>query len=508
VLEDAAHYPGGAAAAVAVPRSEADVAALLRSSRSVLPVGAQSSLTGGATPHGGVVIRTDRLSRVLHVGHDRVRVEAGVTLTDLDDVLGAQGLGYPPVPTFQGAFAGGVVATNAAGPATFKHGATRQWVHALTVVLADGSVVDIERGAVRADEGRFEVIRPDGTCVLVTLPSYTVPDVSKRSAGYDAAPDLDAIDLFIGSEGTLGIVTEVTFRVQARPARCLALVPCRSEGTALELVSELREAAHRTWRTHDPHGIDVSAIEQMDRRCISLLREDGADVRFGTPLPGWCDTLLLVHFDLAPSCTAAQAYEQIATALEPDSDGPLVRFCRALEYRGLLDDTHVAAPGDDARAEQLFAIREAVPAAVNRRVGAARTVDARITKTAADMIVPFAAFEEMLWRYRARLDARGLDYAIWGHSSDGNVHPNVIPRSYADVEAGRGAILEWGRDVAELGGCPLAEHGVGRNPVKQALLRQLYGDRGIEQMRALKRALDPEWKLSPGVIFPHPADRG
>jgi D-lactate dehydrogenase (cytochrome) len=90
---------------------------------------------------------------------------------------------------------------------------------------------------------------------------------------------------------------------------------------------------------------------------------------------------------------------------------------------------------------------------------------------------------------------------VWGHISDGNVHPNVLPRSYDDVVQGKAAILEFGREVARLGGCPLAEHGVGRNPVKQALLRQLYGDAGIEQMRAVKRALDPEWKLAPGVIF-------
>jgi D-lactate dehydrogenase (cytochrome) len=108
----------------------------------------------------------------------------------------------------------------------------------------------------------------------------------------------------------------------------------------------------------------------------------------------------------------------------------------------------------------------------------------------------------MMEAYRRGFESRGLDYAIWGHVSDGNVHPNVIPRSYEDVERGREAILEFGRDVARLGGCPLAEHGVGRNPVKQALLRQLYGDAGIEGMRAVKRALDPEWKLAPGVIFP------
>jgi D-lactate dehydrogenase (cytochrome) len=81
------------------------------------------------------------------------------------------------------------------------------------------------------------------------------------------------------------------------------------------------------------------------------------------------------------------------------------------------------------------------------------------------------------------------------------VHPNVIPRSYADVERGKEAILCFGREVARLGGCPLAEHGVGRSPVKQALLRGLYGDAGIDEMRAVKRALDPGWKLAPGVIF-------
>ena len=506
VLEDAAHYPGGAAAGVAVPRSEADVAAVLRSSRSVLPIGAQSSLTGGATPHGDVVIRTDRLTCVVHVGSDRVRVEAGVSLTDLEAALRARAFTYPPVPTFTGAFVGGIVATNAAGPATFKYGTTREWVEALTVVLADGSVLDIDRGSVRAEDGELEIVTLDGKGIRVKVPSYQVPAVPKRSAGYEAAADLDAIDLFIGSEGTLGIVTEVTLRVLApAPARCLALVPCRSEASALDLVSELRDTAHRTWRDRDPHGIDVCAIEQMDRRSVSLLREDGADVRFGAPIPQWTDTLLLVHLDLDPQCTTEQAYDQIANALEPRFDGALVRFCRLLEYRGLMDDTQVAAPGDRARADQLLAVREAVPAAVNRRVGIAKTaIDDRITKTAADMIVPFPAFGEMLRRYRARLDSRGLDYAIWGHSSDGNVHPNVIPRSYEDVEAGRAAIVEWGRDVAALGGCPLAEHGVGRNPTKQELLRQLYGHEGIEQMRAVKRALDPTWKLAPGVIFRSP----
>jgi D-lactate dehydrogenase (cytochrome) len=88
--------------------------------------------------------------------------------------------------------------------------------------------------------------------------------------------------------------------------------------------------------------------------------------------------------------------------------------------------------------------------------------------------------------------------------SDGNLHPNVVPRTLADVQRGHDAILDIARAVKAMGGAPLAEHGVGRSALKQQLLRELYGEDGIEQMRAVKRALDPTWKLAPGVLFGGP----
>jgi D-lactate dehydrogenase (cytochrome) len=139
---------------------------------------------------------------------------------------------------------------------------------------------------------------------------------------------------------------------------------------------------------------------------------------------------------------------------------------------------------------------------VNARIDRARAEDPRITKTAADMIVPFEHTEALLDFYEAEFRRRKLDAAVWGHISDGNVHPNVIPRSYEEVRSGRAAIMAFGREVIRLGGAPLAEHGVGRNAVKQRLLRELYGDKGIEEMRAVKRAIDPEGRLAPGVLFP------
>src|SRR5262249_14761416 len=165
------------------------------------------------------------LNRIVAIGDDWIRAEAGVTLVALDAALAHSGRHYPPVPTFTGAFVGGIVSTNAAGAATFKYGATRDWVRAITVVLANGDILDIERGRTRARSGRFELTLSDGV-VSVSVPTYRLPQVAKVSAGYFAAPEMDLIDLFIGSEGTLGVITAVTLRVlPVRPAICLAFVP-------------------------------------------------------------------------------------------------------------------------------------------------------------------------------------------------------------------------------------------------------------------------------------------
>jgi D-lactate dehydrogenase (cytochrome) len=503
-LEDAAHFPGGHADGLVAATCEADVAKLLRGSLPVLPVGAQSSLTGGATPMGEVLLTTSRLNRIFKITNDSVHLEAGVTLADLDAALRNAGRYYPPTPTFMGAFVGGTIATNAAGAATFKYGTTRDWVQAITVVLPSGDVLDIERGRVMANAGGFEIHSTSGSTTHVPVPTYRLPQVAKLSAGYFAAAGMDLIDLFIGSEGTLGIITEARLRVlPVRPALCLAFVPFAARLSALGFVRQLRGLARDTWRTKDPHGIDVSAIEHMDARCLELLREDGVDVANGVHIPVGSEIALLITLELPADMTAEHAFEEIGGARDSGApDGALRRFCRLLDAAGVLDDVDVAVPGDLARAAQLLAVREAVPAAVNQRIGRAKkATDARIEKTAADMIVPFDRLEELLTMYETGFAGRGLDAAIWGHISDGNLHPNVIPRSYDDVRAGKAAILEFGREAMRLGGAPLAEHGVGRNAVKQQLLEQLYGKRGIQQMRAVKTALDPEWKLAPGVLF-------
>jgi D-lactate dehydrogenase (cytochrome) len=500
-LEDAAHFSGGHSRELVSPASEAELAEVLRTSRTVLPVGAQSSLTGGATPMGETILSTRRLSGIELLGADRVRVGAGVPLEALNRTLESAGRLYPPYPTFTGALLGGTVATNAAGAATFKYGTTRDWVEGLTIVLASGDVLDIERGAVFAtSDGHFALPLESGT-VTIPVPTYRMPRVPKLSAGYFAAPGMDLIDLFIGSEGTLGIVTAVTLRVlPVRPAMCVALVPFSTEADALTFARALRDAAHATWRSRSDLGIDVSAIEYMDTRSLDIIREDGADTLNGVRLPAGSGAALLVTLELPSGTGAAEAFEQIGRAV---ADAPLVRFCAMLSDAQVFDDVEIAVPGDSPRMAQLVAVREAVPAGVNQRVGRAkREVDAAIEKSAADVAVPIDRLEDLLAAFRGTASRLGLDVAVWGHVSDGNLHPNVIPRTAAEWHASRELVAEVGRTAIRFGGAPMAEHGVGRNLTKQRLLRELYGEAGIEEMRAVKRALDPDWKLSPGVLFP------
>ena len=498
-LHDAAHYPGGHAAGVVRPRTVAEVSEILRQAAArkgppswqILAVGAQSSLTGGATPFGNLVLSTERLT-ALRIEGDRVRAGAGVTLQAIHDALAAGGRWLPPTPTYLGATAGGAAATCAAGAATFKYGTVRQWVAGITVVLANGDVLELERGHQQASS-------------LVALPALHMPAVPKCSAGYFIAPDMDLVDLFIGSEGTLGVIAEVVFRSAPLPvARCQAMVPVADEDTGIRLVAELRAAAQQTWQTLDPNGIDVSAIEHLDARSIAVVREDGVDRKLDITLPSGTGIVLLIEMELSRAAASADLWQQLETARDDDAaDSPLRRLCALLDRHGALEDAEIALPDNRARAAAFAALRESVPAGVNRRVALAQhQVDARIYKTAADMIVPFERFGEMMQTCRQLFAERGLDLAVWGHISDGNVHPNVIPRSAEDVTTGQEAILALGDAVIAMGGSPLAEHGVGRNQVKQELLRRLYGSAGIDAMRALKLSLDPHGVLAPGVVFP------
>jgi len=294
---------------------------------------------------------------------------------------------------------------------------------------------------------------------------------------------MDLIDLFIGSEGTLGFITDATLRVLPLPRRLMALITVGSDVQAVRLTAALRNKAESACGATP--ALDVSAVEYMDSRSLALV-PDEVFQRSNIARPPPPTGFLLAQIEVAGS-----------------GDESLEQLDQVLAACAVDTDPHVAVPGDDRGAMRLFALREGVPSSLNARIAATKArLHQDVEKTAGDIIVPFDRLEESLALYRSTFERHGLDYAIWGHVSDGNMHPNVVPDSIDDVHRGRVAILEIARGVMAIGGAPLAEHGVGRSALKQQLLHDLYGDCGIEEMRAVKRALDPDWKFASGVLFP------
>ncbi|MBI3723989.1 FAD-binding oxidoreductase [bacterium] len=511
--EDAARSRGNAAG-VARPASESEVAALVRlasrEGRSLMPQGARSSLTAGATPRGDIVLSTEKLDRILEVrrsgGSASVVVEPGVRLRDLNEHLAPGGLWFPPVPTYDLCCAGGAVSTNAAGAATFKHGPVRPWVLALRAVLASGDVLALRRGEVLASPAGFEVLGTDGSVATVPLPRYRTPALKKIACGYHVRDGLDLVDLFVGSEGTLGVVTEIELGLAPLPACVVTgLASFPSERAALAFTASVREASETTWRSRDPAGVDVRAIEFIDSASLSLLKERGKqEPGIAFPSDGGC--FVLWEQELPEALDDDLAASALGAGLSgKESSGrsaALSRLGSLLARHEAGDDVLMALPSDERGRRAIGRVREIVPETVNELVAERKRADPGIKKVAGDMVVPVGRLGEMLSLYREAFSKRGLASAIWGHSSDGNLHPNVLARSERETRSGEEALLELGEVAKRLGGAPLSEHGVGKSPVKQELLRRFYGEEALRDMAAVKRALDPAAVLAPGNIFP------
>src|SRR5215213_8628222 len=265
-LTDASFIRDGHADRVVLPESIDEISEILTTAnRNLTPVtvsGAGTGTVGGRVAFGGIVLATDKLNHIKSIvqeDHDGFAViEAGVILAELQRAADQQGLLYPPDPTERGCFVGGNVATNASGARTFKYGPTRNYVRRLKLVLASGEVIDLRRGEVRADANRRIRLGP----IELTLPDFRMPATRKNATGYFIAPEMDAIDLFIGSEGTLGVICEIEVRLLPKPEGLLSgVVFFANEADVLALVAGARKQ------------VDARAIEFFDNESLQFLRE-------------------------------------------------------------------------------------------------------------------------------------------------------------------------------------------------------------------------------------------
>jgi D-lactate dehydrogenase (cytochrome) len=485
-LADASNLAGGHASRVMLPESSEETAdALARASRERTPVtiaGAGTGIVGGRVPFGGVVLSTERLNHIGEIFADddggHATAEAGVVLADFQREVRARGLLYPPDPTESSCYLGGTVATNASGARTFKYGPTREYVRRLKIALAGGDVLDLRRGEIFADdEGLLTVPLGGGRMIKASLPSISMPSTRKHAAGYYVAKGMDLIDLFVGSEGTLGVVTEVEVKLLPRPRGVLAgVVFFRDEESLLAFVREARERSLATRETvrasvDAAAGLDARALEYFDAESLSFLRE---------------------RYPLVPARAGGAIFFEQETSEETE-EALMGEWLRLVEGHGALADESWFGTNEHDLAE-MRAFRHALPVMVNEWLAQHGQ-----RKVSTDMAVPDAAFSEMLRFYKETLRASRLAYVIFGHIGDNHVHVNILPRDDLEQLAARETYARFVERAVSLGGTVSAEHGVGK--IKREYLRALYGERHLREMADLKRAFDPACVLGRGNIF-------
>jgi D-lactate dehydrogenase (cytochrome) len=502
-LTDASNLAGGCAARVIFPATDAEVAeALARASLErthVTVAGAGTGVVGGRVPFDGVVLSTERLNRVGEIVRNEnvgwATAGAGVVLADFQREVRARGLLYPPDPTETSCFIGGTVATNASGARTFKYGPTRNYVRRLKVALATGDLLDLRRGEIFADaDGRVRVPLDKGRSIEARLPSYTMPATRKHAAGYFVAPGMDLIDLFIGSEGTLGVVVEAELALLRQPRGVLSGVVFFSDEN--NLLAFVREARERSLQARDESNAlkasELSSVAPKNSNGEKLDDEGKLDARALEYFDADSLKFLRERYPLVPLEAAGAVFFEQETSEETE-ESLMGEWLSLVERHGALADDSWFGTNEHDRAE-MRAFRHALPVMVNEWL--ARRGQRKVST---DMAVPDEAFPQMLEFYKERLRASRLQFVIFGHIGDNHVHVNILPRDDIEAVAARELYAQFIRRAVSLGGTISAEHGVGK--IKREYLRALYGDKALREMAALKRAFDPACILGRGNIF-------
>ena len=424
-ITDASLYPGQADQ-ILTPRDESELLEILSCAYTqqipITVTGALTGVTGAAVPEEGWAISLTRLNQ-LKIEPARAIVGPGVLLRDLQSAAARSNQFYAPDPTENTSTLAGNIATNASGSRSFRFGATRDYVEALRVALITGEVLEIRRG------------QP----IDFDVPSIRLPRTTKHSAGYRLAPRMDLIDLFIGAEGTLGVITAAELRLLPPPGDLISgVVFFPSDEAALDAVDRWRQAP------------GLRMLEYLD----------------------------------APSLQMMDVPHKAALMIEQEADTDL-------DMTGALEaDSWFAISASDR--ERFRQFRHTLPERVNDRIR--RT---GFMKLSTDYAVPLENGREMLSIYRKHL----IDpYVIFGHIGDAHLHINTFSDSPQRFERNKALMTDLARAAVDLGGTVGAEHGLGKR--KAHLLEIQYSPDEIQAMRDVKRRFDPHWQLGRGTLFP------
>jgi D-lactate dehydrogenase (cytochrome) len=475
-LIDASNLPGGHAEKLFIPETREELSEILKEANeknvAVTISGSRTGTVGGAIPYGGYLVSLERFNKIIEIKKDSAIVQSAVILGDFQKAVEAKGLFYPPDPTEWSCQIGGTIATNASGSRSFKYGSTRNFVKRLEIVLPNGEFLSIKRGEVSANNGFIEIQTEQGNTIKAKVPTYSQPDSRKNTSGYFTAEKLDAIDLFIGSEGTLGIIYEAELALLKMPETFFSgIIFFKDEQNLLGFVNEARSLSFETRKNPNSEQLNASLLEYFDENALKFISEKFPEV--------------------PNDAKGAIFFEQEATS--ETEDALLLQWNDLLEkHNADLEQSWFTTSEQDRQKMRDF--RHALPVSVNEWI-----VRHKQRKVGTDMAVSDQHFAHILKFYRDTLAKYNLNYVIFGHIGDNHLHVNILPK---DAEEMQKAKFAYGRFIAQslmLNGTISAEHGIGK--LKKHYLYVMFGERYLNEMAELKKAFDKQGILGRGNLF-------
>jgi D-lactate dehydrogenase (cytochrome) len=457
-LRDASNYSGGKAEEVFIPENVDELVNILENDlRPVTISGAGTGLTASRIPSEGIVVSLERFNELGAVKDGEIWMGPAVTLLNLQESLENTSWFYPPNPTETNASIGGTLATNASGSRSYKFGVTRDFINAVDCILADGRRVRVKRGHKITNPLRMD----DGSEIRFPEIKYTSPNC-KNTAGYFVQPEMDWLDLFIGSDGTLGIFVNICLKLLPRPDVFLSgVLFFEKEEFCWDLASKLKSTTI----------VSPCSLEYFDRFSLELLREKYPNI------PLQAEAALFFEEDVAEQ----KDYEtRLEVWIEFLTDNNI-----------LLDESWFA---QDQRDVQVFhEFRHQIPMLVNEKNSRAGR-----EKIGTDMAVPDKYFINMMTFYNKTLLGKGLPYVIFGHLGDNHLHINLLPDS-SQQKLATSLYDELAKKIISWKGTVSAEHGIGKK--KKKYFYEMVGKDNIEDLKKIKNVLDPQARLGMGNIL-------
>ncbi|GIM46003.1 glycolate oxidase subunit GlcD [Collibacillus ludicampi] len=398
----------------------------------ITPRGHSTCLSGGPLPvQGGIVCDMSKMNQKLLIDEEDLVaiVSPGVLTSQIHKAAEEKGLMYPPDPSSSGVSTiGGNLAENSGGPRGLKYGVTKDYVIGLEVVTPEG-----------------EVIRTGGRTV-------------KNVTGYDLTK------LIVGSEGTLGIITEAILRLIPKPP---------ASETLMAIFDDLVDSGRAISKVLSS-GILPSKLELMDQASIAAVENYEP-----CGLPTDAEAILLIEVDGHPHAVA----DEIASVRE---------ICKQVGAR------EIRMAKNDKERQELWKARKLVSPAIAK---------IKPTKISEDATVPRSKIPDMFKRLKEIRAKYNIDLVVFGHAGDGNLHPNIIAdkRDKEEMRRVEQAVSEIFAAAIELGGTLSGEHGIGT--MKAPFMEMELGTVGLEMMRRIKKAWDPNNIMNPGKIFPEPGQK-